>query len=735
MSMSRVGRVLSVARVTRGASLFLGLVAIAACGLAIRVQAANDADAVKPEDHPFAVVAFASFDRLKARAASLGEAIGAPEFADKWIANGFDGDESLGKIFNSPGFDPTRPLGVMSFPKWFRGGHEATGDLEVAGESVEEKSDESNSIALPSLDDLFETSFGFLAEGALEDSTLAICIPAKDREQMLAAISEIAGEQFSPIEGRAGWFAAEKNKDMRVLFAGRYVLLLADHGKVKQWDRKYPDFEKLAKASLGQNGFVYSLHRRGLPKVMREDMAEAFKLAHAATLQRQDNEPEAAFKLRTMFGPLLTESLDLLLSQIDEFRITGHVDSNTHQILVDAELVGPKDGKLAKLANGLTTKSSLFGNLMTDDALFAANVSLPLSPKLWKPVVESLRVIGEVDQPLTGLSEIARTLAKTIEVGQLELHASYTRGEEGLLALRVAGNPAFPEQVQAALEVWAKLPADADHAGAVKIAVDTVEGWPIHQLPTSVLAYLGLIGIDPSDLIPTRVPTTTIHRVEVDGDGNNSGVTQVQRIPVSAEPSSFWLVATPNGIWLALGSPGNHDCPAWFKPAIEASLAKPKSTTTANRSNAPVRVVLRGLGASPSATDSANEKPRDAKVTQAAAKGVDVDLGGAEKLDIVGGGVKPRKMTAEELAAHKAQLERAEQQVRERGDLLRDGSNAIRVELRPTANGLRVRTTFDDAYFHWFATMMKHSLDAEGEWGTLPNAEVEPADVKPPPPK
>ena len=634
MSMSRVDRVLSVARVTRGASLFLGLVMIAACGLAMRVQAANDTDAVKPEDHPFTVVAFASFDRLKARAASLGEAIGAPEFADKWIANGFVGDESLGKIFNSPGFDTTRPLGVMSFPKWFRGGDEATGDLEVAGESGEKKNDESNSIALPSFDDLFETSLGFLAEGALEDSTLAICIPAKDREQILAAVSEIVGEKFSPIVGRAGWFAAEKNDDMRVVFSGRYVLLLADDGKVKHFDRNYPDFEKLAKASLGQNGFVYSLHRRGLPKLVREDMAEAFKLAHAAGYQRHDDELEAVFKLRTMFGPLATESLDLLLSQIEELRITGHVDSSTHQILVDAELIGPKDGKLAKLANAMTTKSSLFGGISTDDALFAASVSLPLSTKLWKPVAEFMRTVSETTQETTWLPELARTLAKTIEVGQLEVHASYTPGGEGLLALRVTGNPAFPEQVQAALEALAKLPADADHAGAVKIAVDTVEGWPIHQLPSSALGVLGLLGVDPTDMFPTSFVKNTGVGVEIDVDGNTL---EVRTIPVSVEPSSCWLAATPNGLWLVLGSPGKSDCPAWFKSAIEASLAKPTAKAAANRSNAPVRVVLRGLGASPSATDSTNEKPRDAKVTQAAAKGVELD--GTRQFEFVDGDV------------------------------------------------------------------------------------------------
>ncbi len=740
MNMSRVGRVWSVARVTRGASLFLGLVMIAACGLAVRVQAANDAD-VKAEEHPFAVVAFASIDRLRARATSLGEAIGSTEFSDKWIASGFVGDESLGKLMNSPGIDSTRPIGMMSFPNWSQ--------LKPKGEDGEEADNpdepQGNSFEMPGFDDLFTSAFGFLAGGAVENSTFAICIPAKDREQVLAAISELHGEKFSPIEGRAGWFAAEKTKVMRVLFAGRYVLLIADEGEVKQFDRNYPDFEKLAKASLGQNGFVYSLHRRGLPKLVREDMVEAFKLAHAAGYQRHDDELEAMFKLRTMFGPLATEGLDLVLSHIDEFRITGHVDSNTQEIQVNTELIGAKDGKLAKLANSMTTKGSLFGGISTDNAYFATNVSLPFSTKLWKPVVEGLHSLGEMaaiqhaDNPYTWLLELSRSLAKTIEAGQLEWHVSYTRTGEALLALRVAGGEKFPEQIQAALESFTKL-QDAFHEGTVKFAVDSIEGWPVHRVRASVLdgLELGDIGwnnLTPNDARPVVKATTKM----TDKDGKIVTGTTVMSVPApEGDPQNYvWVVATPSGLWLALSTPDKPAFPEWCRAAVELSLAKPNSATaTANRGNAPVRLLLRGLGASPTAEEVARQ---EAALKQHAEKQNKVSPVAAEVLPKPLPGKNNKKpLTPQELAKQAAEQERQrlqEEQTRERGDVLRDGDNAVRVELRPTDHGLRIRTTFDNAYFHWFAMMMKQSLDEEGEWETLPNAEVEPADVQPPQPK
>ena len=694
---------------------------------------ARAAEPPQAEDHPFAVVALASIDRLRARATSLGEVLGEPLLGEKSLAMLLGGDESTEKLLNSPGLDTTRPIGIMSYPEWFNGGltNAANEDEEQGGDTktnAAESSPELNTII-----ELFSDPLAFLGEGVLENSTVALCIPAKDREQLLATISEVSKETFQPIAGHPGWFEVEKDKDSKVGFVGRYLLVLIQTGKLKQWDRNYPDFEKLAKGSLGQHGFAYSLHRRGLPKIMREEMADTLKLAYAAGFQRHDEEAESDFKSRTMFSTLTTDLLDLALSKIEEFRITGHVDSRTHQILVDTELIGPKEGKLAKFASGLKGKNGLFGNASTDDAVFAANVSLPLNPKRWKPVADALRQVDEKAMFLTPwLPDFARTLAKTIDAGQLELHASYARDGTGLLALRVAGNTAFPEQVQAMLEAIAKSHDDAIPTGTLKVAADSIEGWPVHRVRASMFDFLEVGGVGWSDLTasdarPVEKKTYTF----IKGDGET--VTRETSIRIPAQegtPQNYvWVVATPSGLWLALSSPDKPELPEWCKTAIVASLAKPTATT--NRSNAPVRVLLRGLGASPPTKDSSNDKPDDAKVTQAAAQAPPAPLPPKDAK-------KQKPLTAEQLAAKARAEERMrieQQQEHERGDLLRDGSNAVRAELRPTDTGLRVRTTFDDAYFHWFASYLKHSLDASagvvaefGLEGELP----EPALPQPP---
>ena len=310
------------------------------------------------------------------------------------------------------------------------------------------------------------------------------------------------------------------------------------------------------------------------------------------------------------------------------------------------------------------------------------------------------------------LPDFARTLAKTIDAGQLELHASYARDGTGLLALRVAGNTAFPEQVQAMLEAIAKPNDDPLHAGTVKVAVDSLEGWPVHRVRASMFDSLALgSGLGWSDLTPNdaRPVMKKAYTVKKADGGTETGETNIRFPAPEGTPQNYvWVVATPSGLWLALSSPDKPELPEWCKTAIVASLAKPTATTTANRSNAPVRVLLRGLGASPPTKDSSNDKPDEAKITQAAGQAEPAPLPPPKP-------TKQKPLTPEQLAAKVAAEERAriqKGQEHERGDLIRDGSNAVRVELRSTETGLRVRTTFDDAYFHWFATYLKHSLDA-----------------------
>lgn len=607
----------------------------------------------EPVEYPLSIVALASADRVQARLASLAEEIGMPDGAGRLLSGLMGGDDEMSRFLRLPGLDTTRPIGMMSYPKWF----------STVAESESSVIDPSEWSQAP-----IELIFDSVAQMFVENATLVVCLPAKDRQQLLATVGEMLAkdEEVVGVDDQPGWHQFGKQDDFRLGFVGNYLLIVIDDGETKQFYRNYPEFDKLARQSLGRNGFVYALYRRGLPMLVRDVMAPAFKLAYAAQFQRRDDEPELDFRLRTMFGSTQMELLDLILSHIDEIRITGHVDSATHTIFVEPELVGRKDGKLAKYCNTMKVKSNLFGGLSTGASVVSAWASFPLPAKQWKPVSDALYKQGDaIEAP--EIADVIRTAAKTIESGQLEVCTLHPNWEEGLIAVRISGNAQFPELFQ---KLLVSLP------GQIKIdpAIDTVEGVPIHATrwalgdsPTMAMIR-SLIGAFLATELPSELPAakTAVARevteVVQQADGKQKIVTRTIHESRPAEETLVWLAATPQAIWIGTGSTENESCPEWFKAPIAESLTKP----AAHRSKGSFHVTLRGLGASP-------------------------------KSDI------------QPVAAEQPMDEGAKEQAR--GDLLRDLPNAIHCELIPTETGVRLSLRFEEAYFRWFATLSRDSAD------------------------
>lgn len=641
------------------------------------------------EDHPLGLVAFASLDRVRARMASVGEAV-AYEEGDKLLFAFLGNDESIVKFCTSPGIDPTRPFGAMSYPNWFAPAEVPEGPVAEPAQPMEAPELSLDGLADPGK--LLES----LAELMVEDATLVICIPVKDREQLLASLRELTqhnGDNLIEVESQPGWYSASKDTDTRLGFVGTYLMVVAHDGRIKNFDRNYPDFGRLARTSLGKNGFVYALYRKGLPALVRDGLAPMFKQAYAAQFQRQDDEPELNFRLRTMFGSLQIDLMDLMISHVDEFRITGHVDSRTHTIHVEPELVGPKDGKFAKYCNGIVGKSNLFASLATDDAIFAATTSFPLPQMAWKPVADALhghaQLISHADT-----AAVVRVIARTIESGQIDLYAHSPTSNDGLFAVKVAGGSAFPEQLQ-------QMIANLSQPPLFQLGADSIEGFPVHRTLTTVdsphlmILMLGLSGLtgqapDLPALNQAEIEINGIFGEEVTPEGTKRIVRRAgQKIPAK---NALWLAATPQAIWLAVGSAQDESCPEWFRSQVAASLAKPAGAAAGARNKSPVQLMVRGLGASVP----------------------------ANSIQQVGATDQNAKENSPD-----------EIRTQERGDLIRDLPNAVRLELRPTDTGLKFSLSFEEAYFHWFAAFVKHSIE-ESEAATKNQPPVAPPAIESP---
>lgn len=671
-------------------ALFFSAMPILSPDLAVAAdrKAERSAPAV---DHPLGIVAFASVDRVRARMETLAEVLGQAGAGQTLLAGMMnDDDGAILKILDSPGLDPTRPIGLMSYPNWF--------DLDKPETGAETASFDLESV----FDDPLELMLGGASTLFAENATVVFCIPCKDRNLLLESIRGVLeddGESLQDADGQPGWYQLGEESDVRVGFAHKYLLVVVDGGDVKHFDRNYPDFGSLARSSLGKNGFVYALYRKGLPAPVRDVLAPAFKMAFAARFQQQDEEPEIAFRMRTMSSSLQMQLLDLAISDIEEFRIGGRVDGTTRAIHVEPEIIGAKGGKLAKFFNDGKGPNSLFSSQPTEDAVFAAAMTLPLPAKDWKPTADALYAFAQ-SQGKSARSDVVRAFAKTIESGQFELYTYNPSWNQGLIGLRFNGGAGFPEKLQAALAEFTDPPP-------FELAVDLIEGVPIHRSLTTLESspVFSMLAISFMALVGQRYELPDLNASNEDRKINAAsgeevgpdGTKRIVRIPERMQPAAehcFWLAATPRAIWLGFG-PAKSDCPEWFKTQIAASLAAPSS----GRSNTPLQVTLRGLGTTPEQEihQVANEEQERVGVDFA----VEVDPRTAEQ----GAVTLPSAQIPAEV------MERLAEQVKAREALLRDLPNTIRCEFRSTETGAKLSVTLEEAYFQWFAAMVRGQIE------------------------
>lgn len=594
--------------------------------------------ATRPDDQPLAIVALASVDRILARFDSLRELGGFPGGVDAFFKA--LGDDDFAKILTMPGLDTRKPIGMMSYPGW-----------SLPGEGAE----------VPDPVALLESLPEMLASGFAENATVVLCFPATDQKLVFDSICKLFKSEKEPvaIEGMPGWVLLDD--ELRIGNVGNYVYAVVMTGKDQSFDYQFPEFDKLARRSLGTQGFVYAVYREGLPPAIRDVLLPAFQAALTAAQQRRDDEAELNHRLRTAFGPMQDQMLELLLTQTDEIRITGHVDAS-YQVQVNLEFLGPKGGKLAKACNLLKLRANPFQHIAAEDATIAATVSVPLPRDHWKPLLD---VIDKL--PRAGdTTAILRTVARTVETGQLDLCLYQANWSEGLLAIRVQGGAEFPE-------LFSRLVALSPD---IQRQAGEVDGFPVHRSLTSLesspvmLVTQVLLGVwfgGWTSLADMTFVDNSSESLALDPPGDDAPVPQGASVSGEAVPNQkestfcYWLAATPQSLWIGYG-PASETVPDWFSAAMTAS----REPGRVSRRSGPLRFTVRGLGASP---------PVGSEVQQ----------------------------VGQEPEAEMAQG---------RGDLLRDFPNAVHCDFQPTETGARLSFTLEEGYCRWYAKLMADTVKA-----------------------
>lgn len=608
------------------------------------------AGAARKDDHadfPFAIMALASVNRLRERTTHIAQSSGQPQFAAAVFNRITLGLEDL---LTLDGLDPSKPMALLTYPKIFR---EPT---DLGSAHVGETTDIIESLTLDRVVQFFV-------------SEPVLCFPARDPERLVAALSKLTETQFKPIPGKPGYFQNEAGEEQPLRRIGPYILYCTD----AIHDRDFPDVEKLLKPLLMNHDAVVSLQARGVPQALREACGSAVRLAADAALQRRDGESDLAFRWRTALSSFQRESLELLISHIDEINFGVRLDSTRSEAVFDLDLVGSQNGRWAKACHGLTAKhrTLAFSGPPDEEGPFSLALALALSPQFVKPLVVALRTrpefgleANDTEQGIASLGELFRSVASTIETGQLDARLT-THGTPderiGVFGLRVAGGNGFPAAVQQFLEqhrnAWEfhftpVAEADGNLTYVVderpwSLAVDSVDGRPIHRLPFLVVHdQLGAW----ADRLALPLPRS----------------------------GSLWITATPQALWCAWSNDKHiASAPPALKTVLQSAGEPAANRATSSRAPVPFQMTLHA---------------RDWSVSKES---------------------HPNLTSKNRTLRHDALLQQSELLRRQAiaDEAFQNRADALRCELRPLSQGLRLRLVLEEGFIAWCGLSLTEDVE------------------------
>ena len=617
----------------------------------IQSLAIADDSAVVIEDHPIVVVTAASIDRLLDRGVMLSDLAGASLTKEGLAAAAFskDGDSLL------KGVDLTKPAGVMVFfsldavlnPKPAEQGADDEETEQVKEEDGKEDDQPTRKVqagvAVSSEDgaDLFFSGFAQAFDSIDMERGVAF-IPVANFDELLEVW------KLTPVPDVPGLYQKTAGEAFVARRVGNYLLI----GKDADLVAHCPDPRSVVRPVLGKHDLVVSFQTKGLPVGLRTLGGEAIKLAYAATLQQQDNEPKSAYELRRVAGELVAELLDLALSHIDAVNLGVRVDPDQKQFVAEFDVVGAESGKLAKFAKEWTPKRSHFSGLWQEEGPMSLGLSLAIPDRHSKAITTAMsRYVQQANETdkvtLDEFAPLVKVAMKLLESGQLDLlytTAGTTTEGSSILGIKILGDSKFPEQFQQMLEQSASL---KNRSASFATAVEAVNGYPVHTAPSDIYSKLFGIGVGQSDQSNGR----------------------------------FSLTATPDAIWLAASTgatqPIVSDLLRFAVEQTSSKQAKPAGSQT--RNIAPLRITFHSSLSSSGTSGTVDPNETNPKVRQA---------------------------QLEQAAREKQEQEVVSAIFQEKGD-------AVRFELRPSATGLQLTIRLEEAYLalygHYFAEVVSGS--------------------------
>jgi hypothetical protein len=420
-------------------TLVLSLAAVALwAGSTLECFAKDDAPAQAAGNKPVAIISIASYERLLADLAFLGDLTGTPDL-DKAIDGALElFTQGQGLV----GLDKTRPLGVI---------------LETDGTQLQPM----------------------------------LVLPVTNLKQLLESLAALLGE---PIDAGGGVLelsifdqkiVVKEHKGYAFFAASPEAVanLPADPAKIfGGLDKSY---------DLGAR-----LHLQNLPQELRTILVDQLSAGVEAGLARQENETEEAFAERRK---LVTDQIALVtksINEIDQLTIGLGFDSKARSANLELSVMAVPGSQLAKLMSQIQSSTSNFAGFVLPDAAASLNISAKIGAEGTGPIAAALQsfratAVERIDKEARLPDAASKKLAKemvgqvidameaTLSTGKIDAGATLNLGEKSITV--VAGAYiADPKAVEDALRKFAKLTENEPDFPGIKFNAETYNGVQFH---------------------------------------------------------------------------------------------------------------------------------------------------------------------------------------------------------------------------------------------------------------
>lgn len=239
-----------------------------------------------------------------------------------------------------------------------------------------------------------EKPFGvmlFLGSGLPPSIAPVGYVPVKNIRELLKSLANgpFTSKKIAGKQGRYELIGRNGSLYLAVVAGYAYV-----SDKLENLDQDFPDPAKVTASLSTRYDVAAAVNLNSVAKESRELFAAVFRTTFEAELQQHDGEPKAAYEARRARGERDLEWIEAFLLDCEKVVIGLDASPKTHTLVIEAAIDSRPKSKMGKLIQAIGGKRSYFEPLQNEKAPLSLALSWGLGRSDRKLMIDSLRLMG-----------------------------------------------------------------------------------------------------------------------------------------------------------------------------------------------------------------------------------------------------------------------------------------------------------------------------------------------------